>query len=395
MPSSLLEPQLAIDALEAAAQEAETLPQWIDALTFALGRLMPSPLGGAAALVERGREGARVLHATVGMGVSHEIAARVTTPPLMRGGSVDRFYFGSRHVDSMQRILPQVPSEVRKLADTFLAALCAEDVIGLSARSDANHALVVASLRPRGTPIQARDRLLLGRVALHIEAGFRMRLGADPIVAVLRPDGSLTWADLVARDVDVRARLAEHVVCIERQRLRKHRRSTDAVDAWSALVAGRYGFMERPSAQREYLVLDHGPAESGARALTRSEARAVELSALGVSGKLVAYALGITEADVSRLLGRAALKAGFATRTELVRVAALLRSSVATPESALHRAPLTPSERLVLEEIRRGQSNQEIATRRGVSVRTVANQVASILRKTRLPSRRALATLIV
>ena len=49
--------------------------------------------------------------------------------------------------------------------------------------------------------------------------------------------------------------------------------------------------------------------------------------------------------------------------------------------------PLTPSERQVLACIARGMSNAEIAASRKTSVRTVANQVASLLRKMGATSR--------
>jgi DNA-binding NarL/FixJ family response regulator len=42
---------------------------------------------------------------------------------------------------------------------------------------------------------------------------------------------------------------------------------------------------------------------------------------------------------------------------------------------------LSAAERDVLERVARGASNQEIATARRVSARTVANQVAALLRK--------------
>ena len=48
---------------------------------------------------------------------------------------------------------------------------------------------------------------------------------------------------------------------------------------------------------------------------------------------------------------------------------------------------LTSAEREVLERVVRGESNQAIATARNTSVRTVANQVASLLRKTGAASR--------
>ena len=51
----------------------------------------------------------------------------------------------------------------------------------------------------------------------------------------------------------------------------------------------------------------------------------------------------------------------------------------ATPPPQLAR--LTAAERHVLEQLRAGASNRAIARARGSSVRTVANQVASLLRK--------------
>lgn len=56
--------------------------------------------------------------------------------------------------------------------------------------------------------------------------------------------------------------------------------------------------------------------------------------------------------------------------------------------NAVERSALTPAERDIAALVAAGLDNSEIATRRGTSVRTVANQVASILRKLRLDSRR-------
>lgn len=51
---------------------------------------------------------------------------------------------------------------------------------------------------------------------------------------------------------------------------------------------------------------------------------------------------------------------------------------------------LTAAERDVVAQILQGKSNAAIARARGVAVRTVANQVASILKKLRVGSRAAL-----
>jgi DNA-binding CsgD family transcriptional regulator len=53
---------------------------------------------------------------------------------------------------------------------------------------------------------------------------------------------------------------------------------------------------------------------------------------------------------------------------------------------------LTAAERAVAALIARGKSNEAIAKIRGTSTRTVANQVASLLRKLGLPSRHHLGS---
>jgi DNA-binding NarL/FixJ family response regulator len=55
---------------------------------------------------------------------------------------------------------------------------------------------------------------------------------------------------------------------------------------------------------------------------------------------------------------------------------------------------LTDAEQRVAELAARGMSNAQIATERGTSVRTVANQIASCLRKLDVGSRAALARVI-
>jgi DNA-binding CsgD family transcriptional regulator len=71
----------------------------------------------------------------------------------------------------------------------------------------------------------------------------------------------------------------------------------------------------------------------------------------------------------------------------LVRLAAVLTRD---PRGRFAEASLTAAESDVLELLQRGLSNDAIAKLRSRSVRTIANQVASLLRKTHSPSRRAL-----
>lgn len=104
--------------------------------------------------------------------------------------------------------------------------------------------------------------------------------------------------------------------------------------------------------------------------------------------KQIAYALGTSTPTISTRLALAASKVGVATRADLIRLAALLTRE---PRADFPDAVLTSAERDVLSLVERGLSNRAIAAMRQRSVRTIANQVASLLRKTRSPSRRALA----
>ncbi len=67
--------------------------------------------------------------------------------------------------------------------------------------------------------------------------------------------------------------------------------------------------------------------------------------------------------------------------------AGLTRMHAVTPVNAALFARLTAAEREVAEQLVDGASNAQIAARRKTSVRTVANQVASLLVKLRVRSR--------
>jgi len=64
--------------------------------------------------------------------------------------------------------------------------------------------------------------------------------------------------------------------------------------------------------------------------------------------------------------------------------------ALVTDDEELDTTMLTPAELEVLALVLDRRSNAEIASARNRSIRTIANQVASILRKTKNPSRRAL-----
>ncbi len=291
-----------------------------------------------------------------------------------------------RQVGSMNEIIGPDPPSAREAE--FMKMVGARDTLGLVGLRD-QYSLMVGVPQKKRVQLAHAERQLLARVALHIEAGMRLRLSPGSEVAVLHPDGRLLHAEGELRDrLDSRRQLTQHVARVEHSRARKQRQSASAVDAWSALISGHWGLIERTESdgKRHYAIIAN-PRARRLLALTLLEADVVELSARGLTGKAVAYALGISGPSVSHALARSAFKLGLRNRTELVRVVALLLGTAAGPNA---QVSLTGAERDVLALVQSGWANAAIARARGRSERTVANQVASLLHKFGAPSRRAL-----
>jgi len=151
--------------------------------------------------------------------------------------------------------------------------------------------------------------------------------------------------------------------------------------AWIALLRGEYEVAERAGV---YLFRARTPTSHAA--LTSTEAAVARASANESTGKAIAGTLGLARSTVSMTLGSAAAKLGLRSSTDLTR---LVRALV-TDDEELDTTMLTPAELEVLALVLDRRSNAEIASARNRSIRTIANQVASILRKTKNPSRRAL-----
>jgi DNA-binding NarL/FixJ family response regulator len=158
---------------------------------------------------------------------------------------------------------------------------------------------------------------------------------------------------------------------------------------WCGLVAGQLHLVERAAGtERCFLVVSDGTPLGRPRPLSASEIAVVRMAVRGETAKLIASALGISAARVSSRLASAAAKLGAGSRTNLLRLASAMTGGDARAEVATNS--LTRAERAVLDLVQQGLSNAAIAKARRRSVRTIANQVASILRKTNAWSRREL-----
>lgn len=269
----------------------------------------------------------------------------------------------------------------------------------------------VKIVAPAPTPVTThpRTRATWGRVALHVAAALRLRhrvAAGHPPEALAELDGTLFVNEPeLARDPSLRARLARAVKASSRARADDGLRHEPerALGLWKALLAGRYSTVDRWEADgRKFLaVYKNEPECADPRALGPSERRVAELIALGASTKEAAYALGVSSDAAQKALTQALRKLGLAARSDLTSLfagsrdvlslrvgAADLDVLVATSGASLHAlGELTDAERDVASAVMRGLANAAIASARGTSTRTVANQVRKVFEKLGVHSR--------
>ena len=203
--------------------------------------------------------------------------------------------------------------------------------------------VVVVAASPDGTGVSiavpARDvvrmvprkRAALARMAAHIAAAQRLRrvvkIGrgsmADGAEAVLDARGKVLHAEATAAPRDARESLRGAVARMTQSRGPLRDEAPErAVALWEALVDGRWSVVERVDSDGKRLLFAHknDPEVPDPRALSNRERAIAGWAALGHSGKLIAYELGLTPAAVSVHLRCALRKLGLRSRAELVQL---------------------------------------------------------------------------
>jgi DNA-binding NarL/FixJ family response regulator len=377
----------AMGVLEAAHVGGTEFDVWARCVCDAAASLYQSDLVGLS-ILERTDDRYRTLQQ---LGVHERAAPAIESLLETTDPSVSDVFLRSAKVLQLSAAAVSAPQQLAGPFQDIVSKLGARDAVSMTGNVG-RISFSVFALQTAPTKLVSREHALLTRVCLHLEQSLSFRLEPGSEVGVLEPGGRVLHAVASARGRAARERLTRHVRAVEGVRTRRGRTALNAIGVWTALVSGRWGLIERTDSdgRRHYVILENPEHTDRFRALSSLETRVVELSASGLSGKLVAYALGVSASVVSHSLASAALKTGCSSRTELVRVAAMLLRSRG-PSRFGHK--LTPAERDVLGLVRAGFSNAEIAVQRRSSESTVANQVASLLRKARVPTRRVLASL--
>jgi DNA-binding NarL/FixJ family response regulator len=259
-----------------------------------------------------------------------------------------------------------------------------------------------------------RVRGIWRRVGLHAASALRLRrkLAAQEAVrdALLDPSGKLHDATgAVGDDRTARGVLVRAVQAMEEARSAEVRGSPErALSLWQGLVGGEWSLVEHwESGGRRYLAAYRNrPEIRDPRALTPSERSMVKYLALGATNKDIMYALGLPAGTVSASVTQILRKLRVKRRVDLAVVADPTRMShldvpldggelgvlaVDARPRGEAAAALSPAELEVAALVVRGLSNDEIASERQVSLRTIANQLRSIYDKLHITSRSQLA----
>lgn len=264
--------------------------------------------------------------------------------------------------------------------------------------------LMFGGLSPQRERIPRILRTTWRKLGTHLQVALRLRLALatapDRVTeqAVLDSTGEVLHAEAEARSKMARARLREAALRMRRSRGPLRRRDPQkALDLWRALVSGTWTLVDRFESDGKHLVVAMRNDDSDAPfALTGLQRQVAELAALGYGNKQISYAMGIKESTVAAHLPRVMDRLGVDRREDLALLAgappastASLASAEVAVASAHFPLPscLTQAEAEVVQALLVGGSNQAIARRRGVSERTVANQLQSVFRKLGVASR--------
>lgn len=365
--------------LEAVYAPIRDEQEWTEAVHLAAKRLVfPDAAGVGFSIVAHGPH---CEHARFEATAMDDLAGKLTVPEwgldVLGVEGVRRYFYPSGPLATHLEIERSVPTEIADAARTMRRLYGVADALGVFAYPAPGRVATLYAIDRAPILLSHHERSLLARLALHIDAALRLRTTPERVRAILDANGKFLHrvdADPALDGLPLRvARVASQPSMLE---------------LWSALVAGTCTLVRRREGSRLcYYVLENPPGAGSLRALTAGEEAAVRQAAAGLPTKLVSYALGVSSGVVSDRLASAAAKLGAASRTELLRIAAILTRD---PRASFPAVDLTEAEREILDLLQQGLSNDEIARHRSRSLRTIANQVASLLRKTNSPSRRAL-----
>jgi DNA-binding CsgD family transcriptional regulator len=325
----------AIDVAEAAYDLQRSTEAWLPNLLERGAPLFDRGLGCAAAIWAGRSPDRQPLMAQVCAGagspdlrVKLAWAAKDVGPDLQRG-SVPRTS-GARTSSESE---PEGPDLLR----AFRKRVGCRDVLGVWAMDPRLHGVGIQVPSAQFISLSQRARRRWQRLAVHIEAGHRLRrrlgcagdLEATP-VSELPLDGDalidptrfvITHAKGDAQRKDAMEVLRDAAIRADQARGKLRREDADkALEIWQDLVRGYWSLVDwfDTDGRRYIVVVPNALGLRDPRGLTERERQVATLAARGETSKSITYSLGISRQRVSMLLHSAMYKLGVKTQPELV-----------------------------------------------------------------------------
>jgi DNA-binding NarL/FixJ family response regulator len=303
-------------------------------------------------------------------------------------GAMNDGFIGRTRFSTMRKALRESDPRAMKWWDSVARPFGVRDAIGMMAHDLEGGCFQICALSPRVEHLASDQTRALNRIAAHVGAALRLRRHRDRldehVEAVISPAGKIEDAKGAALEPDARLALGESARAMAQAR---HRGAPMA--KWTSMVRARWTLIEQPG--RAIVAPINVPTSTGLIELTPRERTVVELARRGHGNKQIAYATGLAVGTVSWNLSMAMRKLGAANRVELIALAGS-PSPADVRESLGDGASKAEVEVAVLAI--RGASNSEIASARGVTERTVANQLAATFRRCGVRSRAELAAYV-
>lgn len=227
-----------------------------------------------------------------------------------------------------------LPGGERAEIAAILSARGVGDMYGINARSPTGDGCLLCVYLPlKHRPISDERRAAFAHIARHVATALRLRKRLDlaPAAPEARFDaksGALEHASGEAAATTARKQLVSAAETLVRIRRRRSEYGARSVEAWKGLVDARWSLLDWFDSDGTSYIVAHrnDPSLAPLALLTERERQVVDLAALGLGNKMIAYELGIATSTVGVLVGRAVARLNVRSRQELIRRVCALRA---------------------------------------------------------------------
>jgi DNA-binding CsgD family transcriptional regulator len=247
-----------------------------------------------------------------------------------------RYFCTSSPLFTARRAMQIEYPDAEELFDCYLGRLGVADSLTLNAHATAREGLMIQIPSRDIVSLDPATRRRWSMIAAHLASGLRLRRAlhaaaaadsvADPIEAVLSPDGRVQDASGPAKTRQARENLRCFVIRLDRARAQAARSGGDEADKtlslWTGLVDGRWSVVDRfESDGRRYLVAYRNDCSlPDPRALNPREAQVCRLLSYGHANKYIAYELGLSTSTVATHISSSRQKLRASSRVELIQI---------------------------------------------------------------------------